>query len=786
MKNSFIDRVKHHSSYYWGVLFVLIVSAVLMGRFLSTDHVLMATDPVVSSANRSFAETLQGYFGTWNPAPLLGSGYSASLPQVSVIMRGLMHPIAWNNLSYILGVVIGGMFLFSFVYRKTKRFVPSLLSALVVSFFGGNFSIIYAGHGFKPYVVLFFILSLLCAGFSGWAGGVIWGAVVGLMFIQQPDVAMFFAIFAGFYLLFRLWQRDGKNFVAWLKVLVPAAVVAFLLASGPLLSGYKNHVKGVSVVEDPASKWEYITQWSFPPDDVGALIAPGYKGWRTGEAESPYWGRTGRSEGWEETRQGFMNFKLDDTYLGIIPFMFALYALCFGRKSERRAEIWFWGGTALLAFLLALGKYFPLYHGFFELPVVGNIRAPVKFMLVFQVAIAILCGYGVNLAFFKKNGAESRKDLLIFAVPSLLLVFAFIVLGVTQSGQIADFVAQGWQNEAANVIVVNKIKAIGHAVVLSIICLVALLLSRFDGKAKFVGAGLLILTISGDVWLFSRQFVKEMPRSFIAENPLTDFLKKDLGEQRVAMVSQQGIYNVMVTYLLPYNRIPTFNFDQMPRMPHDYEQLLKAGSKNPLGMWSFAAVKYLLAPTQLESQLTSAGAKRVFTYNVAGVEGGGYSVIPDEKGTFAVFELANPRDRYQLFGKSVKADDATTLSHLMAPAVRISPESDLPILNGSEQGGTVEVISYLPGKVRLKTTTSAPAILRCADRFDADWKAKIDGQNVKIQRVDFLCQGLAIPVGVHTIDLKYAPSRLFLYLQSLGFVIAFIAIFFVIRERKNA
>jgi hypothetical protein len=74
-----------------------------------------------------------------------------------------------------------------------------------------------------------------------------------------------------------------------------------------------------------------------------------------------------------------------------------------------RADIIFWGVATLVALLLAMGKYSPLYQLFYQLPVVNNIRAPVKFMQVFQVSLAVLAVYGLDYAMKRKVSTEQNQ-----------------------------------------------------------------------------------------------------------------------------------------------------------------------------------------------------------------------------------------------------------------------------------------------------------------------------------------------------------------------------------------
>lgn len=189
---------------------------------------------------------------------------------------------------------------------------------------------------------------------------------------------------------------------------------------------YATNVKGAASIqtESPQEKWEYVTQWSWPPDECVDFIAPGYMGWRSGEPEGPYWGRMGRSAGWEQTQRGFMNFKLENMYMGILPILLVVFAIMMAimtsgfrfmvhgsdikvdlqgqasgvwcLSSDRRAEILFWGCVAVVTLLLAFGKFFPLYALFYKLPLVSSIRNPNKFLQVFQLALGILAAYGLD------------------------------------------------------------------------------------------------------------------------------------------------------------------------------------------------------------------------------------------------------------------------------------------------------------------------------------------------------------------------------------------------------
>ena len=278
----------------------------------------------------------------------------------------------------------------------------------------------------------------------------------------------------------------------------------------------------------------------------------------------------------------------------MIPVAFALFALFSCRRSPHRAEILFWGGASLVALLLAFGKYFPLYSLFYKLPVVDTIRNPNKFLQVFQMALAILTAYGVDRVFQGKPEAASVKSNVEMAivrrffwgVTAVLGVWVLWALGTSlnQAGIAAEFSRQGWPGEMAQVIAANQVNALWHsgfmlAFTAAVFALYAFPRFRMaDRFRNWIAAGLILL-ISADALLLSKHYVQPMPRSYIEPNALTNYLKKNLGVQRVALLTQQGINNIWLAYLLPYNRIAAFDFTQMPRIPNDYKKFLAAARK---------------------------------------------------------------------------------------------------------------------------------------------------------------------------------------------------------------
>lgn len=383
----------------------------------------------------------------------------------------------------------------------------------------------------------------------------------------------------------------------------------------------------------------------------------------------------------------------------------------------------------------------------------------------------------------------------------IVLVVA-IVLGVRALAMISDantivyrLAAMGW-GKFAEIIVQNKISALWHAAFMTACAGVFIwLLCRSKLQNKYIrnmAPWLLVAIVAADAFFLSRHYVKAMPLKAFDANDVIRVLKSDVGEHRVALVSQDGFYNLWLTYLFPYHGIKTINVTQMPRMAADYKKFFEAVGQNPLRLWQLSAVGFVLAPAQVWGQFQNDPAMKgafelVYAYNVkpllwhgkpadAGVE-----VIPataEQPGQHVIMRLLKPAPRFALIGKWEVVSDAEALRRLGAAdyclfekALIASGCAGNPSNSVASTDGQVQVLAYRPGKIVLRTSSTRPAILRAADKYDPDWRAWIDGKKTSVMRIDFIFQGVYVEAGMHEVIIEYAPSKWPVAVQAAGFLI---------------
>ena len=416
----------------WAMLAILFLAAGLFRQIFFKHVCLFTTDDNIGLCNLAKHTMPESFLWWWQDAVLLGMP-SGSLPlTLNNVLLWLAPITLYFNWIHALSLLGASVFMMLFLIRRRMSYPAIFMGLLSALWLGSNLTLTYAGHIGKFGVLLWACVGLYCLARAlgrqaHYAWSILAGAAIGLMFLEQLDVALFFGLVLGAYALF-LAIRLARASHSWWKpclVLLTLGAMGLLFSFSNILSNYRINVQEVAVMqaESAEEKWAYATQWSWPPTESIDFIAPGYMGWRSGEAAGPYWGRMGRSAGWEETRQGFMNFKLENQYLGAIPILLALFALLAAIKglphdqagvgaehSERKAEIIFWSCAAGLTLLLAFGKYFPLYALFYKLPLISTIRNPNKFLQVFQLTLGILAAYGLDEALKYHRARTLRKS----------------------------------------------------------------------------------------------------------------------------------------------------------------------------------------------------------------------------------------------------------------------------------------------------------------------------------------------------------------------------------------
>ena len=98
-------------------------------------------------------------------------------------------------------------------------------------------------------------------------------------------------------------------------------------------------------------------------------------------------------------------------------------------------------------------------------------------------------------------------------------------------------------------------------------------------------------------------------------------------------------------------------------------------------------------------------------------------------------------------------DKITNLNELLV----LEEKPDLDIDLSSKN--TVKLLSYLPNKIQLETSSTGNSLLFISDNYYPEWRVKIDGATSKLLIADYSFRAVAVPKGEHKIEFEYYPEK---------------------------
>jgi len=357
------------------------------------------------------------------------------------------------------------------------------------------------------------------------------------------------------------------------------------------------------------------------------------------------------------------------------------------------------------------------------------------------------------------------------------------------------------------------------------IALLALVMSGYfrGGRVAMGGmvmAGLLAVDLgrANQPWLIYFNY-----RERYSSNPIIDHLKQAPHENRVhgmlpffppdqqAAMALQGFQQFYflewLQHRFQFYNIQSLDVSQEPRLASDKKQYLTAfrtGSiRAQARYWELTNTRYILGVNGsfielLNSQLDPEQRRfRLHTgFNLVQAQGDARATAePNPAGNFALIEFTGALPRAKLYSswEVIPEGDAqlqriTDLKfdphQTVVVADRISAPT-VPLMLAPVTQGKVEIVDYLPRRVKLKTSGHGDCVLLLNDRYDPQWKVFVDGKPETVLRCNFISRGVRLSPGQHEVEFRYDPPATTLYV-SLGAIVASLLLTgFVAISRKN-
>jgi hypothetical protein len=769
---------------------------------------------------------------TFPPQAMFAVNYWLGLPEWTVNFTPLSL-LAWlpDWIFFTAYYPLCALAAFVLFYRWLRDLglglAAGLFGALAYAWQGPLAGNIYAGHINPALVYALLPLAVFLARRAALRTSLFFsaaaGAATGMLVALVPDRGMICSLLvAAVYLFSRGWNRGaGLGIARDFARLILLVAVAFAVAWPTLQASVETSIEGVSMggKEDPDARYDWATQWSLTPEDLLNYVVPGFYGWHIGSEEGVYWGRIGRSEGWETTQQGFRNFAQEHVGFGTLPFLLALLGgigvwrrMDGGRRDTSDWARWgrFFSVAGLVFWLLALGKYTPLHLAFYKLPYMDTWRNPIKFMLVGNFCWILLSACGLHLVLRRlerMEGTELAWTVSFWRIAcwilGLLLVGCFL-FGPLLSVQLAG---QGFSSAQAGSIQ-STLRAALLAAFLS--CGLVTYGSRLlSGKKPMEGSALTnpwlgawwdraflpenrpkeiaglfcALLILQMAWVQSHFVVFYDYRAAFASNAFLERIRSAGEPIRVKVFNQDPLLHRYLSTVFPYHGISSVDIPAVSRVPNDYEAFFKAMKEDSWQLWKIAGVRYVAMGGQQFQQMEQSAlfrekVGRVIFYRA---RVGSFDRVDLQEADGAKgfsHALAEVKDYLPKITPVSGWKAAPTLEEALQQIASpdfdprqslIVAQADLPptMKPSYAEAEKVRIKIQEYGNHRIVFQVQAPeeALLLINDRFDPKWQVRINGQPAALFRADFILRGLAVPAGDSRVELVYASNPLPVYIS---------------------
>jgi hypothetical protein len=409
-------------------------------------------------------------------------------------------------------------------------------------------------------------------------------------------------------------------------------------------------------------------------------------------------------------------------YVGLLTLVLALIGVFAPRPVATPADenpaaplplptVAFWGGLAVVALLVSFGGNSALFGWLYQFaPGIGLFRSQERVIFLWAFALAVLAAYGVHSLLHHRRIPFTLTPLAYLSLPALLMVATVYTY------------LQGHPTLP------------GWAFATLIATLGAVLLAWLPVAPPRLWVGAVVLLLLIDLFtIHGRTAWQDDPPEAHEEIPgLVEALPRDA--QNTLLDVEGGVQPNIGAFLT----VPTVSGASQLRLA-TYEAWYQALPRPR--WWALWGV------THVASAQPDIGVPATVI---------GDSTINDQP--HFLYEIDSPAPRVRVVESyrvvPTLADQVALLQNEQSDLLLEGEPSPAPISGGVATIGAV-AIGYETWSVEVEN--SQPTLLRLALPHYPGWTATINGQSAPLLRADGLWSAVALPVGSHTVALRFAP-----------------------------
>lgn len=789
---SFISEKFQHPA---AILVIFLSLIFFFNEVVFDGRVFISGDSMASKSFETLANDAkdQNIFPLWNPYIFCGMPGYASLTisgertfDISAYIFGktshwfgyLMNnpDLGWQLFYYFLF----GIGVYSLVFYKLQNKLAALLSSLGVLHSTFVIILITVGHMTKIPVIAFFpfillILEKLRIKFN-FVLSLILVLLIHFMYLPGHLQMIFYVYFAiGIYFLFYLILSAFKKeiltgvFRAGL-IFSLATGISFAMTSDQYLSileysKYSIRGSGSIALQNQANNasqtstqsggldYDYATSWSFDPTEVLSFVVPSIYGF----GNHTYKGALSQNQSMRlNTYFGPQPFTDAPQYMGIAILILAAIGIWQNRKNS---FVQYSVILILISLLISFGRNSIFYDAMFNyFPYFNKFRIPSMILILIQIMMPILAGYGFKSILENDFDEKCKKRFMQFFIASAILFFISfvgkeIVISIYQTFFTTQDLLTKFQGADQNTI--QAFYTIISEMVATDV-LVAFLISTFifggiyfylkNNLKQTLFTIIIIGTLILDLWRINYKPYETHPKRIAQQNFSTpqfvSFLKQDTTLYRTLEFEKgQPPYNNSLAYW----RIQSAYGYQGAKMRQIQDMYDVVGIGNPL-MWSLMNVKYIISDKPDSNQFLQ--------------------VIHQSEKFISFNRTALPRaffvNSYKVKSGIEILNSIRDLSFNPIDVAFFMEEPNLKIEPATIEN-EADFTKYGIQDFEIKVKASGNNLLFISETwYPKGWKAYLDENEIPIHRLNYMFRGVVISKGEHILKMKFEPENFYL------------------------
>lgn len=702
------------------------------GKFPAKNPLI--TDPVLQIYPWKFTSTKilkSGEVPLWNPFSFSGQPFMANIQSSNFQIGTLLNFLFPFNLSWTIQIVAPLIFSAAFMFLLLKR----LNLSPQISFFGAlmwpfsGFFVAWWEWGIITYTAMWLPLILLSIKNLFEKTSPIWFFILTFSLTQvifaghwQTGfyiflISIFFAIYSF------LNTKNLKSAVVLLTSLSIAATIASVQII-PSIEFVLHSARNLDQAYFPGRK-----DWFIPPLHLIQLLAPDFFG---NPAKSNYWGT------W--------NYAEFVSYIGIIPFSLALFAL-----FKRNKGTTFFRIVLLAAFLFALEN--PISKAIYlaKIPLMSSMQ-PSRIIFLIDFCLIILSAFGLQ-EFFKE-----KSKIKLFLTPAVIFLLIIAILLFSYLKPDIFPLVQGINPQSV------AFHSLFFAIIFSLMAISLSTIRAFKLPQKTLLALLIIFSLF-DLFRFAQRFTSFSKVNWIfPQTQTTDYLQKQNRPFRVLSTDRRLFHpNTAAEYQIE----DVAGYD--PLYLDDYAAFVSRWNGNQIN--DVSSFNRIITPQNTDSKIISyLNVQYILTLEY--LNNKNYDLVLEE-GQTKVYENKNVFPRAYFVSQVTKtAGREQELEKVFDESSDLSKEAYSNDFEYDVQDLSAKTTfqEYKSQSFTLMTELSKEAPLVVSNVYYPGWRAYIDGKEAQIKRVNFMFQAVIVPTGVHEVAFKYQPKsfQYGLYLSLFG------------------